>query len=259
MTKSNNDSGRQPPPLKPKRRLDAGKPEVEPFPLKPSQMIVDGIEGFRRAPVAMLLGTLLPFVLSSPFVFIGQSRISDAEQISLGNGDVVAGLALNLVGMVLAGAASYPVCVYALRASRGEEVELGEPFREPSRFVAMFVGTFWFWAGVLLGLNFFVLPAVFVFVFYVFFGFVLVDRPDLGGLKSLGTSVRIGHKRRIAIFALTALFGVLLFLCILPIGFALNAGTIAVMYVLLLIGTAVSLVSWASLYDALRKDLPDAW
>ena len=259
MTKSNKGSRKQPPPPKPKRALDAGKPAVEPFPLKPSQMIVNGIEGFRRAPVALMLGTLLPFLLSSPFVFVGQSRIADAEQISLGNSDVVSGLALNLVGLVLAGAAAYPACVYALRAARDEPIALGEPFADLGRFRAMFVGTFWFWAGILLGLNFFVLPAIFVFVFYAFYGFVLVDRPDLGGLKALGTSVRIGDKRRIAMFALTALFGFLLFLCILPIGFALNAGTIALMYVLLLAGTAVSLVSWASLYDTLRKDLPDAW
>ncbi|MEM8707262.1 MAG: hypothetical protein AAGE98_12445 [Actinomycetota bacterium] len=257
-----NESGKGKPPPPPKiddKPRVPGAPKVEPFPLKPSQMIVDGIEGFRRAPLALMLGTFLPFLVSGPFVFAGQSRIADAEEISLGSEEVVAGLAFNLIGMVLAGAASYPVCVYALRAARDEAVDLAEPFRDPGRFFAMFTASFWFWAGILLGLNFFVLPAVFVFLFYVFFGFVLVDRPDLGGLKALGTSVRIGDKRRIALFALTALFGFLLFLCILPVGFGVNIATIALMYLLLLAGTAVSLVSWASLYDVLRKDLPDAW
>lgn len=240
-----------PPPPKAKRRLDAGKPKVEPFPLRPLQMLINGIEGARRAPIAMAVGALLPFLVSAPFMFGGQSLIADDE--------LATGLAVSLIGLVLGGAASYPWSVYALHAVRNEPVDLAEPFRTPGRFFAMFVGSFWFWAGIVLGLQFFVIPAIAVFVFYAFFGFIIADRPDLGGLKALGTSVRIGDKRRIALMALCALFGFLLFLCIMPVGWGINPLTVGAMYLLLLIGMAVTVVAWASLYDVLRKDLPDAW
>ena len=261
MSKKDNRGKQPPPPKSGAKPKVPGAPKVEPFPLKPSQMIVNGIEGFRRAPLPLAFGTALPFLVSLPMLIAGEARLSSVDEFSFSDSDALGGMALYVLGVVIAGAASYPVCDYALRASRGQEIELAAPFRDRGRFLAMFNASFWFWAGILLGLSLFVLPAVFVLVFYVFYGFILVDRPDLGGSKALGTSVRIGDKRRIAMFGLAVLFGALVFFCyLLPVAFfGLTLITAVLVYLLLVVGVAVSLVSWASLYDVLRKDLPDAW
>lgn len=236
------------------------KKQVEPFPLGIGTMMRNGLEGLRREPIAMLVGALLPVFGTMPLLVPAALAFDDDR--------AGAGITFTMAALVLGGALAYPWCHYALRAARAEPIELAEPFREWVRFMPMLVASFWFWAGMLLAFQFRILgglPAVAITMAYAFFGFVVDERHDQGGLKALGTSVRIGDGRRFALLALVCLYSVVGFLVFLlaasaAVGVGLS-GAIATMIVAVLMMPfiAFALVAWASLYDVLRMDLPDAW
>lgn len=237
------------------------KKRVEPFPLGIGTMMRQGLEGLRREPVALTVGGVLPIVVMVPFAALAGVAFDDDR--------VAAGVAFSIVAVVIGGMFSFPQCHYALRTARGEAVDLVEPFREWIRFVPMLVGSFWFWAGFLLafqmGPQLLALAGPAIVMGYAFFGFVIDDRYDMGGLKALGTSVRIGDGRRFALLAIVCLYAAVGFVVYL-LGFtaAVSAGltgapaTIAGAVVVVPF-IAFALVSWAGLYDVLRKDLEDAW
>ncbi|MEM7274222.1 MAG: hypothetical protein AAF547_14155 [Actinomycetota bacterium] len=227
-----------------------GKPAVDPFPLSPAAMFREGVEGFRREPVLLVAGGVMTFAVSM--------AIGIPAQNALEAGDRALGFALSLISTVLGATAAYPWFSYALDAARGEPASFAKPFRTPGRFLPQFVASFWFWAGVLFGIQFlFGVPALLVTVFYAFFGYLIVDRHDLGGMKALGTSVRLGDKRRIGLFAILGIFAMFNFFAFLPLGYAVNPGTVALTLVLVLVTTSVTLVAGAALYDVLRVELPD--
>lgn len=223
---------------------------TEPFPLRPKDMFKEGFAGFRREPVLLLAGGALTFAVFAAFRIPAQMAADD--------GRWVPSLVLDLVGAVLAATAAYPWFNYALDAARGEDASFLKPFRYPSRFVAQFVAAFWFWAAVMLGLRYLAgIPALLAAVFYAFYGYVVVDRRDLGGLEVLGTSVRLGDKRRIALFAILALFAVFNFVAAFPLGYGTGPAPLAATVALLLVTTSITLVAGAALYDVLRRELPD--
>lgn len=222
----------------------------EPFPLTPIAMFKRGFEGFRREPVLLLAGGAITFSVLAVTQVPAQMLVNDGQN--------VLGITVHLLGAVIAGTVAYPWFSYALDAARGEPGSFSKPFREPGRFAAQFVCAFWFWAAVLLGSRYLAgIPSILAGVFYAFYGYVVVDRHDLGGLKALGTSVRIGDKRRVAIFAILALFAIFNFFAALPLGYGVNPASIAAAAVLLLISTSITLVGGAALYDTLRVELPD--
>ena len=245
----------------PPRATPAKKKKVEPFPLGIGAMMQGGLEGLRREPVALLLGALVPVVVMVPLAALAGTAFDDDR--------VAAGVTFSIVALVLGGMFSFPLCHYALRTARQEPIDLGEPFRRWIRFVPMLVASFWFWAGFLLGFQMgpqlLALAAPAIVMGYAFFGFVIDDRHDLGGLKALGTSVRVGDGRRFALLAIVCLYAAVGFVVYL-FGFtiAISAGltgapaTIAGSVVVLPF-LALALVSWAGLYYVLRKDLEDAW
>ena len=249
-----NGRGRETPPPK------AEKKKVEPFPLGIGVMMRLGFEGLRREPAAMLVGALLPVLGTMPLL-VPAAMAFDDDRAS-------AGVTFTMTALVLGGALAYPWCHYALRAAREEPLELAEPFREWIRFFPMLVASFWFWAGMLLAFQFRILgglPAVAITMAYAFFGFVVDERHDQGGLKALGTSVRIGDGRRFALLALVCLYSVVGFVVFLlaasaAVGVGLTgAAASAVVAVMMTPFIAFTLVAWASLYDVLRRDLVDAW
>lgn len=249
-----------PPPPDREASTKKSKKEIEAFPLRIGTMMRLGLEGLRRAPAALLLGALLPFVGTIPFQILAAGAFDDDR--------VPAAITFTLVAMVLGGALAYPWCHYALAAAREESPDLAAPFRDWVRFVPMLVASFWFWAGMLLAFQFQILgglPALAIVMAYAFFGFVVDDRHDQGGLKALGTSVRIGDGRRFALLALVCLYAAIGFVVfmvaaavVVSIGLT-GAPASVIVAILALPFIAFSLVSWAALYDVLRKDLPDAW
>lgn len=235
--------------------------KVEPFPLGIGAMMRLGIDGLRREPVALLLGALLPILVMVPFAALAGPALDDDR--------VAAGVAFSIVAVVAGGMFSFPLCHYALRSAREEALDLAEPFRQWIRFVPMLVASFWFWAGFLLafqmGPQLLALAAPAIVMGYAFFGYVIDDRHDLGGLKALGTSVRVGDGRRFALLAIVCLYAALGFVVYLvgftiAISFGLTGAPASIAgSVVILPFIAFALVSWAALYDVLRKDLEDAW
>ncbi len=119
---------------------------------------------------------------------------------------------------------------------------------------------FWFWAAFFLGLRYlWGIPSLLAFLFYGFYGYVVADRTARGGLRALGTSVRLGHKRRIALFAIPTLFCVFNFVAALPLGYGggVNSFTIALTLVALLVTSSITMVSGAYLYDVLYSQLDE--
>jgi hypothetical protein len=223
---------------------------VEPFPLQPTAMFKAGVQGFLRAPVQLLFGAMITFGISVGMYLPFRDRISDNP----GPPEFF----VMFVGFVFAATGAYFWYSYALDAARGNAVELAKPFRTWERLPAQFVASFWFWAGLLIGIPMMFLPALIVLIFYAFYGFVIVDRPDLGGLKALGTSVRLGDKRRIALFAIATL--ALLFNFIVPaMAFTIKSSAVAVpiWLALLLVTTSITMVGGAALYDVLNQELAD--
>jgi hypothetical protein len=94
-----------------------------------------------------------------------------------------------------------------------------------------------------------------VIVFYVLYGYVIADGDDRGGLRALGTSVRLGHGRRIGLFSLIALFGLFNMCGALPVGFAVNPFTVALTILGLIITTNVTMVAGAHMFYALGEQV----
>ncbi|MEM7325023.1 MAG: hypothetical protein AAF531_18185 [Actinomycetota bacterium] len=222
----------------------------EPFPLTPIAMLREGVAGFRREPVLLLAGGVLTFAILAATQIPAQMLLDDGRQ--------VAAIVVHLLGAVLAGTAAYPWFTYALDAARQEPGSFAKPFQAPDRFFAQFVAAFWFWAAVLLGARYLAgLPAILATVFYAFYGYVIVDKKTYGGMRALGTSVRLGDKRRIALFAILALFAVFNFMAAVPLGFGLNPLSVVAATALLLVSTSITMVAGAALYDTLKVNLPD--
>ena len=72
-----------------------------------------------------------------------------------------------------------------------------------------------------------------------------------GPLRSLGTSVRLSEKRRIALFAILVLFFLFNFVALLPLGYGVNPLTGVITLITLVMTTSITIVAWACLYDTL--------
>lgn len=222
----------------------------DPFPLTPAAMFKEGVAGFRREPVLLLAGGAMVFAILAATQIPAQMLQNDGRSILA--------IIVHLLGAVAAGTAAYPWFSYALDAAREKPGSFAKPFRTPARFFAQFVAAFWFWAAVLLGSRYLAgIPAILAGVFYAFYGYIVVDKESYGGMRALGTSVRLGDKRRVALFAIMALFAVFNFVAALPLGYGVNPLSIAAAAVLLLISTSITMVAGAALYDTLRVNLPD--
>ena len=194
------------------------KKKVEPFPMRIGTMMRHGLDGIRREPVALLVGSLLPVIGTLPFQFPAAAAFDD--------GRTTAGITFTIVGMMVGGALAYPWCHYALRTAREETIDLAAPFRDWDRFVPMLVASFWFWAGMLLAFQFQILgglPALAIVMAYAFFGFVIDERHDQSGLKALGTSVRITEGRRFALLGIVCLYA-FIWIFVVIVGVAIAGG-----------------------------------
>lgn len=214
-----------------------------------------GFNGWKSNIVPLTLAGVVPIAISSGVSLFAQ-QFNDAATVR----DGVLWFALNFVGWVIAGTLSYPWYVYALRAVDGDPVVLSEPFETPKRFLYQFVGSFWFFAGFLFGIRFVIipfLPALFILVLYAFYGFVIADEGK-GGFTALGTSIRMGEKRRIGLFAISLMFIMFNFAGVVP-GFAIEQPTLRLIVATLglVFTTSITLVSGAAIYRVFRGFLND--
>ncbi len=211
-----------------------------------------GFKGWIRNIVPLTLAGVVPIAVASGFGFFAQQF---NEVVTIRDG--ILWFTFNFIGWVIAGTLSYPWYMYALRAADGEPVNLAEPFETPKRFVAQFIGSFWFFAGFLFGIRFIVipfLPAILILVLYAFYGFLIADE-GRSGINALGTSIRMGEKRRIGLFAIALMFLMFNFLGAVP-GLGLLGASFAVRLGLVSLGlvftTSITLVGGAAIYRVFR-------
>ena len=222
---------------------------TEPFPLSIAAMFRQGWTGYIKNIGSLTVGAAATFAVYGVFRVLAQRALDDGQQI--------ASIVLDLVGLILAGTVALPWYVYALDAARAKPIDLAAAWRG-GRFSAQFVCAIWFWAAFLLGVRYlFGLPSILAFLFYGFHGYVVADRAAKGGLRALGTSVRLGHKRRLALFAILALYLVFNLVAALPLGYGATPLTIAISALLFTVTASVTLVSGACLYDVLYARLED--
>lgn len=222
---------------------------TEPFPLRVSDMFRAGWSGYIRNIGQLTLGAFATFAVSGLFLLLAQVARDDGQEIMW--------VVLSLVGLVLAGTVALPWFSYALDAARAQPVDLSGPWRDGSMFSAQFVCAIWFWAAFMLGIRFlFGLPSILALLFYGFHGYVVADRAAKGGLRALGTSVRLGHGRRIALFAILALFVLFNLLAALPASYG-SPALVAVSVVAFSVTASITLVAGAALYDELTARLED--
>jgi len=216
------------------------------------EVLSKGFNGWKSNIVPLTLAGIPPLAVTSVFsLWAQQFQVQGQIQQDF------RWFLITFVGWVLAGTLAYPWYFYALKAADGEAIELGEPFEEPKRFLQQFVGSFWFFAGFLFGIRFFLFPALFVLVFYAFYGYLIADKGN-GGFNALGTSVRMGEKRRFGLLAMALLFIFFNFLGIVP-GFAIMEPTLRLIVATLglVFTTSMTLVGGASIYRVFQGFIND--
>lgn len=219
------------------------------FPISIGELFKRGVVGFRNNAARLLGAGLLAAVVVVPF------RIA-SEIVGDGNPTLVSVL-IDTAGAVAGATLALPWFRYGLAASRGEDLRTVKAFDRPKQFVVMAVCSFWFWAAVLLGFKFlYGLPSIFAIVSYAFYGYVIADNSDATGMWSLGQSVKMGDKKRIALMSIGVLFVAFNLVAGLPIGYAVNAFTIGGAALGLLVTSSITMVSGGALYDALKVDRP---
>ncbi len=221
------------------------KPKIKPFPLPIPEMFRRGLRGYVANVVPLTLAAFTTFGVLAVCVI---PVAGDENEFRY--------LAVTTLGLILASTAALPWFSYALNAARNEPTDIAAPFRDGTRFVDQLVCSFWFWAAFFLGFQYlrtFFGPILFflVVVLYAFYGYVVAEGTVQGPLRALGTSVRLGEKRRIALFAIWVLFFLFNFTAALPLGWGVNPVTVVITLITLAMTTSISMVAWACLYDTL--------
>lgn len=221
------------------------EPRIKPFPIPISAMFRRGLRGYVANVVPLTLAAVATFGVLAVSVIPVWGESNEFRD-----------RAVTTLGLIAATTAALPWFSYALNAARNEPVDVAAPFRDWTRFVDQLVCSFWFWAAFFLGFQYLRTlwgPILFflVVVLYAFFGFIVADGTVQGPLRALGTSVRLGEKRRIALFAIWVLFFLFNFAAAIPIGRGVNPVTVAITLITLAMTTSISMVAWACLYDTL--------
>ncbi|MDE0067055.1 MAG: hypothetical protein OXN44_09310 [Acidimicrobiaceae bacterium] len=221
-------------------------PKVKPFPLSISEMFRRGLRGYVANVFPLTLAGAATFAVLAVCTFPVWGVEDDRLRV----------LGVSTVGLILASTAALPWFSYALNAARNEPVDLSAPFRNWNRFVDQLICSFWFWAAFFLGFQYLRTlfgPVLFflVAVLYAFFGYIVADGRVEGPLRSLGTSVRLSEKRRIALFAILVLFFIFNFVALLPLGYGVNPLTGVITLIALVMTASITIVAWACLYDVL--------
>lgn len=204
-----------------------------------------GVRGYLKNVVPLSLAAGLTLGVYLAFRFPAQDAFVD--------GNLVRSILLDLVGLVLGSILAYPWYCFALAAADGTPVDLAAPFRQPKRFLAQAVASFWFWAAVLLGLRYlFGIPSILAALFYAFYGFAIADGAEESGLKALGYSVRVGEGKRIGLFALAGVFLIFNLFGAIAVGYEVTTLTIALAILGLVITTNVTMVAGARVYRLLQ-------
>ena len=243
--KTNKSAGSPAKPASPARPTGA-------FPIGMTEVLSRGFKGYTANIIPLTIGAIVTMGVYAPFRWYGQQLFDDERFFRF--------MAVEVVGLVIAGTIAYPWYFYALDAARGKKSQLAEPFENPRRFAVQAVSSFWFWAGVLLGVRYLLgLPSIVVLLLYAFHGYVIAAGKSKSGLLALGTSVRLGQGRRFGLLAIGVLLLILNFVGAVGAGFEqLDLPVrIGLAFIGLCVTTSVSLVVGAVLFDVLWEEMGD--
>ncbi len=236
-----------PAPTKP-APVKKAKTPVE-FGISPGQVFGVGFRGYAANVVPLTAAGLVVLGVYAAFRY--------PSEVLLDDGRVWAARFVDLAGLFVGGTLSYPWYRYALAAADGDKVDPKLPFATPRRFGYQAAASFWFFAGVVLGQQYLGgLPAILAVVLYAFYGYVVAEN-DNGGLKALGTSVRLGERRRIGLFAIGGMLFVFNLLGAAGLAVGLNPLGYALAVLGLSITTSITLVSGGAIYRVLQEKLDD--
>lgn len=198
------------------------------------------IGALRTNPAAMLATTLATFAAYAGFRYL-------ASQASTALGAI----GFDLLGLVISSVVALPWYRAALDAADGKQSDMRELVGNYRWFKDQTVASIFFWAGILFGLRYlFGLPSIIVVVMYAFYGFIVTERTNPGGLRALGASVVLGQGRRIGIGAIGALLLIMNLFGAIGIGFEeLNQSLrLALAIAGLIVTTNISMLVGAFLY-----------
>ncbi len=202
----------------------------------------------------------LPFSLAAMVTFGVYGIFRYPAQQLFVDGKVFQSVGVDLVGLLIAGVIALPWYHFSLAAVDGNPISFAEPFQNWRRYGYQAVASFWFWAGILLGLRYlFGLPSVLVLLLYCFHGFVIVDGSVKGGMMALGQSVRLSEGRRMLLFGVGCLLLVFNLFGAFGIGFRDSFGlpaAIGIAIIGLTITTSVTMLAGARLYRLCAADVP---
>lgn len=207
------------------------------------------IVGFFKNPGPLFAAAMATLATYAAFRIPAQAALNDDL--------LVRSIALDLVGLVLAGVVAFPWYSYSLDVVDGKPIDTRKPLESFWWIRPQLVASIFFWAGVLLGFRYlFGLLSIVVVVLYAFAGFVLADGKQRSGLKALGTSVLIGEGKRIGLVAIAALFMLFNMFGAISLGFGtVNAMTIGLAIIGLAVTTSITMVGGAVVYRTLHTNL----
>lgn len=237
------------------------------------EMFSAGVSGFTsNAPILMLSGLPVFIVFglaSTPWRnFNGEltDRVAADPTASLSILEQLAWVGLLMAAAFPAGIVAAPWFRYALDVADGREINVMAPLIDGGKMLNHAFATFWFWAGIALGLRYSFLipglPSIVVLLLYPFYGYIIAGGREINGLKALGVSVRLGQGRRLGLFAIAGLFFMFNLVGVLGLGVGLDVetGSPSILGVVLgILGItatgSVTLVSGAAIYRVLEGKL----
>ena len=205
------------------------------------------IVGFVKNPIPLFVAALATLATYAAFRIPAQTALNEDL--------IVRSLAIDLVGLVIAGVVAFPWYSYALDVADGKPIDIRKPFESFWWIKPQLVASIFFWAGVLLGFRYlFGLVSILVVVLYAFSGFVLAEGKQRSGMKALGTSVALGEGKRIGLVAIASLFLLFNMFGAISLGFgAVNALTIGLAVLGLAVTTSMTMVGGAVVYRTLQN------
>ncbi len=221
-----------------------------PFGIGMGEMLTVGWKGYRNN----FLSVTAPGVVTFSFLalsFLLAQSVGGIWQQTL----------VLLGGLVVTSAVSLPWYRAALNAFDGVDTRLSSLLHHPGRFGTMMFASVFVWAGVQFGLRYLRgIPSVFVIILYGFYGFIITEHPEVGGMKALGQSVLLGQGRKMGIAVVAAVLILLNLASALPVGLILSAlpgsetGPLAqgLAVVFLIFTTSWSMVCGAAVYRMLQ-------
>ena len=191
-------------------------------------------------------------------------QIGSSLEASLTAFEQLRWIALAFVATFPAGVVSAPWFRYALDAADGKEINIMAPLIDAKKWANHAFATFWFWAGITVGIRYSVLipalPSIVVLVLYAFYGYVIADGREINALKALGISVRLGKGKRLGLLAIGGLYFVFNIFGLTGAGVGLEDGSPSVIGIVLgILGisatASITLVSGGAIYRTLEGKL----